>query len=96
MQASASNLFMRWRVELYLPMLHATRYIQTQNLISIEHLKQEIPSEHEMGKLLSRKKRGRPKSFPYALDTNDVIDVDDEDYGDEDDIEEIACFPCSN
>ena len=58
-------------------------------------LNREVLSEHKMGNSLSRKKRGRPKSVPSALETSDIVDVDDEDHGDEDDIEEGTCFPWS-
>ena len=48
-----------------------------------------------MRKLLSRKKRGRPKSVPSALETSDIVDVDNDDYDDDDDIEEGIFLPCS-
>ena len=35
-------------------------------------LKEDLPIEYYMGKLLNRKKRGRPKIVPSALRTVDV------------------------
>ena len=58
-------------------------------------LNQDVPSEYDMTKLLSRKKRGRPKSVPSALETSDIIDVDDDDYDDDDNIVDGVCLPCS-
>ena len=40
-------------------------------------------------------KRGHPRSASSALESSDIIDIDDNDYGDEDDIEEGMCLPCS-
>ena len=39
--------------------------------------------------------RGRPKTVPSALETSGIVDVDDDDYGDEDDFEEDIHLPCS-
>ena len=51
-------------------------------------LNEDVSSEHRMGKLLTRKKRGRIKCVPSALEMCDVHNSDDDDYGNDDDLTE--------
>ena len=51
-------------------------------------LKEKVPTECHMGRLLSRKKRGRPKSVPRALEPI-VIDENNEEVDDESDDSEF-------
>ena len=54
-------------------------------------LKEEVPIECHMGRLLTRKKRGRPKKVPFALETVEIYDKDDSNYDVDDDVHPI--FP---
>ena len=47
------------------------------------------------GKVVISKKRWRPKSVPSALETSEIVNVDDDDHGDEDDFEEGICLSWS-
>ena len=51
-------------------------------------LNEDAPSDHHMGKLLTRKKRGRPKRVLSALDICDDHDSDDDDSINDDDLTE--------
>ena len=52
--------------------------------LKLNVLKEKVPTEHRMGRLLSRKKRGRPKSVPGALETI-VFDENNEEFDDDSD-----------
>ena len=59
-------------------------------------LKEDVPSEYAMGKLLTRKKRGRPKCVPPALEILIIDDSDDSDSGDNHDLTEgYPAAPCA-
>ena len=46
-------------------------------------MKEEVPSECHMGKLLTHKKRGRPKTALSELETSNDHDEDDYDFNDD-------------
>ena len=51
-------------------------------------LKEDVPSECAMGKLLTRKKRWRPKCVPPALEILNIDGSNDSDSGDNHDLTE--------
>ena len=53
-------------------------------------LKEKVPVEYYMGRLLSRKKRSRPKKVPSALETVEIYDPDESD----DDVDDDVCLVC--